>query len=95
MSSQARVFISCARKDGETFATRLRRRLEQTEPEISLWQDRAQMEGGRDWWLQITNALDQVQFLVLCRTPAAMSSQTVRQEWRYARSRIPAFAQDW
>jgi WD40 repeat protein len=43
------------------------------------------MEGGRDWWLQITAALDAVEFMVLVMTPAAMNSDLVRKEWRYAR----------
>jgi WD40 repeat protein len=45
------------------------------------------MEGGRDWWLQITDALDRVEFMVLVMTPAAMQSEAVRKEWRYARQR--------
>ena len=78
-----RVFISYARTDGEPFATQLRQRLEAER--IPLWQDRIGLEGGKDWWLQITEALDKVEFLVLVMTPAAMSSETVRKEWRYAR----------
>ena len=43
------------------------------------------MEGGKDWWLQITDAIDHVEFLVLVMTPAALGSDYVRREWRYAR----------
>lgn len=50
-----------------------------------LWQDRVGMEGGQDWWLQITEALDAVEFMALVVTPNAMRSETVRKEWRYAR----------
>ena len=82
-----RVFISYARKDGEAFATALRRRIETTEPEITLWHDRAQMEGGVGWWKQIEEALDKVKFLVIVMTPAAMSSESTRREWRYARQK--------
>lgn len=78
-----RVFLSYARADGERFATQLRQRL--LDENIPLWQDRIGMEGGKDWWLQITEALDVVEFLVLVMTPAAMGSETVRKEWRYAR----------
>ena len=78
-----RVFISYARSDGEPFATDLRQRL--LAEHIPLWQDRIGMEGGRDWWQQITEALDQVEFMVLVMTPAAMQSPMVRKEWRYAR----------
>ncbi|MGE3949680.1 MAG: TIR domain-containing protein, partial [Blastocatellales bacterium] len=84
-SSKSRngVFISYARGDGEAFATDLRRRLEAEK--IALWQDRVGMEGGRDWWLQITDALDQVEFMALVITPKALASPIVRKEWRYAR----------
>ncbi len=77
------VFISYARSDGEEFATKLRERLEAEK--ISLWQDRVGMEGGRDWWLQITEALDHVVFMALVVTPNALKSDIVRKEWRYAR----------
>jgi NB-ARC domain/TIR domain/WD domain, G-beta repeat len=78
-----RVFISYARSDGERFAAQLRKRLEAER--IPLWQDRVGMEGGRDWWQQITEALDVVEFMVLVMTPAVMQSEMVRKEWRYAR----------
>ncbi len=84
-SSQQRsgVFISYARSDGEAFAHRLRQQLEKQN--IPLWQDRVRLEGGRDWWLQITEALDNVQFMALVVTPNALKSEIVRKEWRYAR----------
>ena len=82
-----KVFISYARQDGEIFATALRKKLEESHPEITLWQDRAQLEGGVGWWHQITTALDNVEFLILVMTPAAMNSPIVRKEWRYARER--------
>jgi WD40 repeat protein len=86
-SGNPRIFLSYARKDGEKLATQLRTRLETEEPEITLWQDRAQMEGGVGWWKQIEEALDQVKFLVIVMTPVAMQSETTREEWRYARQR--------
>jgi len=52
---------------------------------IKLWQDRVGLEGGRDWWLQITEALDNVAFMALVVTPNALKSEIVRKEWRYAR----------
>jgi WD40 repeat protein len=82
-----RVFLSYARKDGEAFATALRRRLAAEEPEITLWQDRAELEGGVGWWTQIESALDQVKFLVIVMTPQAMASEMTRREWRYARQK--------
>src|SRR6516164_4937735 len=84
---KSRVFISYARKDGEDFATNLRKRLQKEEPEVTLWQDRAALEGGVGWWKQIEEALDQVRFLVIVMTPAAMQSEMTRKEWRYARQR--------
>jgi len=80
---QSRVFLSYARADGQEFAKELRTRLESEH--ISLWQDRKSLEGGRDWWFQIVEALDQVEFMVLVMTPAALESSIVRKEWRYAR----------
>jgi WD40 repeat protein len=77
------VFLSYARADGEEFATNLRLRLEAEH--IVVWQDRIGMEGGQDWWRQITEALDRVEFLVLVMTSAALASPNVRKEWRYAR----------
>lgn len=66
-------------------ATDLRHRLEAQG--VPLWRDREGMEGGRDWWLQITAALDAVEYLLLVMTPAALQSPLVRREWRYARQR--------
>jgi WD40 repeat protein len=82
-----RVFLSYARKDGEEFATALRSRLADEAPDITIWQDRAQMEGGVGWWAQIEAALDRVKFLVIVMTPAAMASEITRREWRGARQR--------
>ena len=85
MTRKPRVFISYARSDGETFATELRQRLEREASDIELWQDRSRMEGGVGWWKQITEAIDSVEFMVLVMTGHAVTSETVRKEWRYAR----------
>ena len=84
-SSTARngVFISYSRKDGEEFARKLQADIESQN--ISVWLDMSNMEGGRDWWKQITDALNHVEYLVLVMTPAAIVSDIVRREWRYAR----------
>jgi WD40 repeat protein len=82
-TARSGVFISYARSDGEAFANDLRQRFE--EAGIPFWQDRVGMEGGEDWWLQITEALDRVEFMALVVTPNALKSDTVRKEWRYAR----------
>jgi WD40 repeat protein len=83
--AQPRVFVSYARSDGEARARDLRERLQAEQ--VPLWRDREGMEGGRDWWQQITAAIDRVEFLVLVMTPAAVQSAMVRREWRYARQR--------
>ena len=82
-SIEPRVFLSYARSDGAAFALSLRDRL--LGEGVPLWRDREGMEGGRDWWQQITAAIDRVEYLVLIMTPAALASPLVRREWRYAR----------
>ena len=77
-----RIFVSYARSDGEAFARALREKLTR---KFSLWHDLQDMEGGRDWWRQITEAIDAVEYLVLVMTPAALGSDVVRREWRHAR----------
>ena len=85
-TTQPRIFISYARSDGEEFARNLCRRLVE-ENRFSIWQDRAEMEGGKNWWQQIVEALknEYIEYMVLVMTPAAMGSDTVRREWRLAR----------
>ena len=80
---KARVFISYARNDGEEFAQDLLARVEGKG--IPCWLDRVQMKGGQDWWQQIKDALNTVEFFVLVMTPAAIESQWTRKEWVYAR----------
>ena len=77
------VFISYARSDGSAIAAELRERLQLEE--IPLWQDVVGMEGGENWWLQVTNALNHVEYMALVITPNALKSETVKKEWRYAR----------
>jgi hypothetical protein len=80
-----RVFISYSRKDGAEFAHDLRKRL--LGENLSVWQDLVTLEGGRDWWSQIEEALKSkaVQHFVLIVTPAALASSVVRREIRLAR----------
>ena len=81
----ARIFISYSRKDGVEFAADLRKRLEAQD--LSVWQDIVALEGGRDWWSQIEDALKSkaLQHFVLVVTPAALASPVVRREIRLAR----------
>jgi hypothetical protein len=80
-----RTFISYSRKDGAEFAHNLRQSLESEN--LSVWQDIVTLEGGRDWWSQIEDALKSksLQHFVLVVTPAALESPVVRREIRLAR----------
>jgi hypothetical protein len=80
-----RIFISYSRKDGAGFAADLRERL--LRETLSVWQDIITLEGGRDWWSQIEDALKSKALLhfVLVVTPAALASPVVRREIRLAR----------
>jgi len=84
-STSARVFISYSRKDGAAFAAELRNKL--LKQDLSVWQDIVALEGGRDWWSQIDEALRSkaLQHFVLVVTPAALASPVVRREIRLAR----------
>jgi WD40 repeat protein len=81
----ARIFISYSRKDGAEFAASLRKRLHQEN--LSVWQDLIALEGGRDWWSQIEDALKSkvLQHSLFVITPAALASPVVRREIRLAR----------
>lgn len=85
LMSAPRVFLSYARSDGEAFAAALRRRLDAGLPDLTLWQDRSDLEGGIGWWKQIATALEVVDTLVMVMTPAVASSEVAQKEWRYAR----------
>ena len=83
--ASARVFVSYSRKDGAAFAASLRKKL--LKQDLSVWQDIVALEGGRDWWSQIEEALRSkaLQHFVLVVTPAALASPVVRREIRLAR----------
>src|ERR1700729_4112228 len=86
MAVHGRTFISYSRKDDSAaFAHRLRSWLEQED--LSVWQDIVALEGGRDWWSQIEDALKSkaLQHFILVVTPMALESQYVRREIRLAR----------
>ena len=83
MAKETVAFISYARADGKPFADQLRQRL-QSERGITLWQDLTRMSTG-DFEQQIKDAIDSSQYLVLISTPAALRSEWVEKEWRYAR----------
>jgi hypothetical protein len=80
-----RIFLSYARSDGTQTAGSVRARL--VEAGLRVWQDLIALQGGRDWWSQIEEALrsKSLQHFVLIITPNAMDSTHVRQEIRLAR----------
>ena len=80
-----RTFISYSRRDGGAgFAAELRKSLEKEN--LSVWQDITALEGDRDWWSQIEDALKSkaLQHLTVV-TPAALESFVVRRGFRFAR----------
>ena len=83
--SPGRTFISYSRRDGAEFAAWLRGWLETRH--LSVWQDIVALEGGRDWWSQIEEALKAkaLQHFILVLTPASVASPVVRREIRLAR----------
>ena len=84
MSNSARIFISYARRDGGRFAREIRLRLA-SEHNLSLTQDLVALEGGKDWWNQLAEAIRGVEYFVLVLTPGAVESDVVRDEWQLAR----------
>lgn len=85
MGNKCGLFISYARRDGEATANALRERLAQSAPDLRVWQDRSEIEGGIGWWRQIEDALERIEFLVIVMTPAVLKSEITRREWRAAR----------
>jgi len=89
IANKPRFFISYARDDGEAYAKELRAKLVPIFGEKSIWRDRegiiANNESG--WWKQITDALDNVEYMLLIASPKAMASSVVRKEIHYARSK--------
>jgi WD40 repeat protein len=83
-AKQPRILISYAREDGRAFARDLRQRLI-SQYAFSVWQDVTDLEGGKDWWKQIVEAIKSVEHLILVVTPAALQSEVTRKEWRLAR----------
>ncbi|MGB9368454.1 MAG: TIR domain-containing protein [Xanthobacteraceae bacterium] len=85
MTGGERVFVSYSRKDGAEFAADLRQRL--LKEDLSVWQDIIALEGGRDWWSQVEDALKSklLQHFVLVVTAAALESPVIRREIRLAR----------
>src|SRR5262245_12655274 len=84
-SPDPRIFISYARTDGLSLARQIRKQLE--DEGLALWQDLVALEGGRDWWTQIEEAIraPSVEHLILLVTPSVFQRHVVRREVRLAR----------
>jgi WD40 repeat protein len=80
-----RVFISYARRDGFDDARALRERLQAAG--IGVWQDLVALEGGRDWWSQVEDAINSAELhhFILVLTPGSLDSDIVKREVRQAR----------
>ena len=76
------IFLSYARADGQTAATRLRSELERAG--FQVWRDIEDMQGGRAWKDQLRQAIRTVDVVVVLLTPAAIASKYVEWEWENA-----------
>ena len=77
-----KIFLSYARADGKTAATRLRSELERAGFEV--WRDIEDMQGGQAWKDQLRKSLRQVDRVIVLLTPTAVSSKYVEWEWENA-----------
>jgi hypothetical protein len=75
------AFISYTRQGGAACAERLHRMLR--EQGLGVWQDRAQMIAGVDFWRQIEEAIERCSHLVMVLTPDCFEGdrRVLRQEW--------------
>lgn len=74
-----KILISYARKDGQTIAQKLHRRLERMGYEV--WQDVEDLRAGESWQAQLGEAIGAVDVVLVVCTPAAMASKYVEWEW--------------
>lgn len=77
-----RVVVAYVQRDGVELAAEVRKNLEAEG--IPTWPDLGLPPRRRDWWAQVTHAIEQVEYLVLVMTPAAVQSQIIRRQWRHA-----------
>jgi hypothetical protein len=73
-----RVFISYARKDAADLAQRLRDYLESAG--LTLWLDRARIEGGAVWSKEVEQAIDECDVAVALLSPGSYQSDICRAE---------------
>ena len=80
----ARIFISYSRLDSQ-FVDRLEADLRSRS--FDPWVDRRKLEGGQDWQDELQRAIDECQVVCVVLTPAALGSDAVKMEYRYAQRR--------
>ncbi len=77
MSNGKHIFISYARKDGFTFADKLRKDLL---PQHTVWMDVYSIPDGSDWTSEIQKALETALCVLSVMTPEAANSAQVKSE---------------
>ncbi|MGF1535113.1 MAG: toll/interleukin-1 receptor domain-containing protein [Elainellaceae cyanobacterium] len=90
------LFLSYARKDGNTAAAQLRQDLQRSG--FQIWRDIEDMRSGQDWKNQLRQAIKAVDAVLVLLTPASVASQYVTWEWETAQTLdkrvIPILVQD-
>ncbi|MCI0339321.1 MAG: toll/interleukin-1 receptor domain-containing protein [Acidobacteria bacterium] len=77
-----KVFLSYARADNIKGAARLRDELKFA---FDVWRDIEDMQSGESWREQLSDALHEVDVVIVLLTPAAVASSHVTEEWKGAR----------
>ena len=90
-----KVFVSYSRRN-KSFAERLARDLSDAGMEV--WVDFRQIHGGEMWQDEIFRGIELSEILVVCLSPAAVSSEWVQREVESARQQkktiIPVMVED-
>jgi hypothetical protein len=73
-----KILISYARADGLDASARLRAELQLADCQV--WRDIEEMRGGKDWKIQIREAIKVVDVMVVVLSPAAVQSEHVQWE---------------
>ena len=80
-------FISYSSADAEEFALRLRDELEAGPPPIPVWLDKRDIESGRDWDVEIDEALKVCRSFLFVMTRDSVEDESVcKREWTRALS---------
>ena len=79
-----RFFIAYSRKDS-LFAKELHDKLEGIFGVGSVWRDITSISIGSDWWMEITNAISTVEYMLFIASEAGINSVYAQKELQYAR----------